>query len=109
MNIAGVLREISEADDEAIVAEGLAVYIGTRRSSWRVINALLRCGALSDRSETGDTFRRYVINESGRSIIRRPELAGELRDAYLRSDGPFMIQDDRIVALSASEHTQDGG
>lgn len=99
-DIAAVLREIAASEDGEIVAEGTQVYIGPRRTNWGVLKALLRCGAVSA-SDVSSIMQRYVINESGRAIMRRPELAKELANAYLSHEGPFTIRNDRVVPLEA--------
>jgi hypothetical protein len=88
-------EDYSEAE---IVCDGLTCYLGDRPISWRTVKALLEVVAISDRSITGDSGRIFMINDVGRSITRRPELADEVA-ASLYTGQSVTIIDDRIVPL----------
>ena len=66
-----ILRSLIQAerdqDHEAseIVCEGTACWQGTRRTSRRVVNELLRAGLLRNNSEAGNALERYALNEHG--------------------------------------------
>lgn len=81
-----------------IVQEGLVAYCGYRRISVRSINELLRCTAISEETD-GPRMRRYTINDAGRSILRRPQLADELRAAIFGGVGSFTIIRDKLRRL----------
>lgn len=94
-----ILKEMERADEE-IVCDGLLCYLDLRQTSWVTVKQLLSYLAISDRSDTGGGCKRFSINSTGRSIIRRPKLAGEI-EALMRRPEAFTIRDDRIVILGA--------
>lgn len=93
------LREMAELEDDEngdgeLVCEGNVCYIGPRRVARRTADELLRCAAIrTDLSSDG--VYRYVVNATGKAIVRRPELADEVFAAVLRGR-PFDIVDDHI-------------
>ena len=98
-----VLRRLAEAEDAGrydeaeIVCEGRSCWIDCDRVPSRILDDLLRFTLLRDVSDGGG-LRRYAVNGSGRSAIRRPELADELWRAVL-SGVPVTVEDDRVVPL----------
>lgn len=84
---------------EELVAEGLVVWIGEERFSARTRLALLEAMAISDVSHTSDrSFRRYIVNSTGRAILERPELADEIKIALAKGE-PFTIRDNRVALI----------
>jgi hypothetical protein len=89
-------------EDEEIVQDRLAVYVGSERFGPRTVTALLRVMAVKDVSD-GAGMQRYVINDAGLGILERPELADEITVALL-GGRPFMIRDNRVVPLPPQEN-----
>ena len=58
--------------DGELVQEGREVWLGYERSSPQIVYALLRACAIKDVSDSSsDIVRRYVINETGRTLLER--------------------------------------
>ena len=85
--------------DAEIVCEGLACWLGTTRLRRSTVNQLLRVVALTDASDT-EGVDRYVINETGRSLLRRPELESEITAALRTGTGAWTLRNDRLVAMT---------
>lgn len=83
---------------EEIVCEGVQCWIGTRQTSWGLVRGLLRLLALKDVSDTKG-LQRFTINDTGRAILRRPELENEITYHILKGK-PFTVVNDHIKALS---------
>lgn len=81
-----------------IVCDRLSCYLGDIPISWRTIRALLNVVAISDRSISGDTGRIFRLNDIGRSITRRPELADEVQVSLFQG-ASVTVKDDRLVKL----------
>lgn len=79
-----------------IVCDG-ACWLGDRRIHPGSVRRLLTLTAIRDVSDTTGC-QRYVINDMGRSILRRPAIIQEL-SAALRAGGSYTIREDRIVPL----------
>jgi len=95
-----VLRELAEDEHRDLVREGIVAYCGPRRTKASVVTELIGCMAIKPAwPQEGPGARYYVINETGRAILRRPELEQELQLAVMGHDGPFQIVNDRIVKL----------
>lgn len=96
-----VLQMMADADpgdyyNAEIVCDGLQCYIGSRSTSRRTVTALLRHLAISENRD--GKMARYTINETGRAILRRPEIISEIERALL-TGGSWTIRDDKIVHL----------
>lgn len=94
MNTAELEDRLDEAE---IVGDRGTYYVGLDRISSRTVNRLLECTAIRDAPYNGGT-NVYLLNDAGRSILRRHELAEELRNAYLQGK-PFTIVDDKIQLM----------
>ena len=100
-----VLERLADDDDIDLVAEGIQVYCGNDRTNWNVLKRLLDHMAVSITfgsnsgmmKEKGPTY--FGINGTGRSILRRPELADEVWLHVMGRKGPFQIIDDHIKLL----------
>ena len=101
-----VLEDLVADEDCDLAQEGLAVYCGTRRTNVRVLKELLELVAVSITfgsgngllKEKGPTY--FGINDTGRALLRRPELEDELRRAlYATPRRPFSIRNDRIILI----------
>jgi hypothetical protein len=85
-------------EDEELVCEREQCWVGDHRTSWQVVRWLLRVLAIKDVSDTKG-LTRYAINETGRALLRRPELEWEIFRAVLKKQS-FTISKDRIVELT---------
>lgn len=86
-----VLKELAEDEDCDLVQEGRVVYCGNRQTTSRVVNELLGFQT---------AFTLYGINDTGRALVRRPELEDELlKVIYSRDRKPFQIINDRVAFL----------
>ncbi len=100
-----VLKSLADDDEDDLVAEGIVVYCGHRRTNWQVLRQLLDCMAVSITfggnngmmREKGATY--FGINHTGRSIVQRPALADEVWLHCMRRKGPFQIVNNRIRRL----------
>lgn len=103
--MAKVLTRLTRPDDEGdltsetseLVCEGFACWAGDVRTNRRVVNLLVQYLLLTDVSDEGG-IERYVISDTGRAALRRPELLGEISRA-LANRVAFTVRDDRVVAL----------
>lgn len=103
---ARVLKELAEDESADLLKEGNIVYCGSRQTTCRVVDELLNLLAISilyrDGLETPTTY--YGINETGRALLRRPELEQEIqRVIFSKKREPFQIIDDRIVLLDSPQ------
>lgn len=86
-------------DGAEIVCEGLSCWRGDDRISRSTVKRMLLLTLISASSVPGCT-EVYTVNDAGRAVLRRPELAQELQSA-LRRGAPFTLgADDRVQALS---------
>lgn len=88
--------EQKEAYEDAIVCDGIECWIGLRRISRRTVDGLLRLIAISP--ENFDKSSVYILNDTGKAILKRPELAAEIRLA-LHKGRPFTIENERVKNL----------
>jgi hypothetical protein len=86
-----------DEDDGTLLVEGIQVWFGDRRVHRRTFNKLLHATAVSP---LYDNAPYYQINETGRAIARRPELADEVYAAIIGGRGAFSIVDGHIVPLT---------
>lgn len=99
-------REMVEAEARGdhegaeIVCGSRECWLGYRRVQRGTVRKLLRMLAISDRSEEGAALERYAINDTGRAILRRPALVGDINRALI-SGGAFKIADDQLVPLAS--------
>lgn len=89
-----ILRLMVDTEEE-LVAEGLVVWVGERRSSRGTLKALLRCCAIKDVSDVKG-LQRFAANDAASAILRRPELADEIEAAVMRRL-TFTIRADQVV------------
>ena len=83
-------------DDAEIVCDGSECWVGLRRISRRTVDGLLRLAAISP--EKFDKSSVYVLNDTGRALLKRPELATELRLALYQGRS-FTIENEHIKYL----------
>lgn len=91
-----VLRRLSTGEAEDVLCEGSRCACGDLFISRRVVDELLRIVALDQAGD--ERIELYYINETGRALLRRPELETELQ-AALAARKPFSIISDRITAI----------
>ncbi len=92
-----VLQEMVDDDENDLVVSGRLAYCGNRATTRRVVNELLGCMAISVSWKESETSIYYAINETGRALLRRPELETEI--AVALGKGAFSIIDDKIVFI----------
>lgn len=93
-----VLEDLAADEECDLVQDGIRAYCGQRQTTPRVVMELLRTMAISRSwGEGGATY--YAINETGRALLRRPELEEELQAVLFGRGGSFSIVNDRIVAI----------
>ncbi len=83
-------------EDAEIVCDGIECWLGLRRVSYRTVKSLLRLTALSFSDLGGG--QHYTLNETGRELLKRPELAHDVRLAIFRGK-PFMIVGGKVRRL----------
>lgn len=93
-----VLQDLVDDDECDLVREGREVWCGDRQTTHVVLNELLRLTAISVTWGDGDRLTYFGINETGRSLLRRPVLEDELIIAIM-GHMPFSIIDDRVVLI----------
>lgn len=92
-----VLERLAADDDCDIAAERGVVYCGNQRTTQKVVHELLWLMAISvPYGNPDDSYCVYTINETGRSLLRRPELEAELKAAIAKG-APFTLANDQIV------------
>lgn len=101
-----VLQELADDETADLLREGRTVYCGNRQTTCRVVDELLGVLAISilyrDGFETPTTY--YGINDTGRALLRRPELETEIQAMlWAKTRTPFQIINDRVVALDSPE------
>ena len=85
------MREAEDAEnyeDAEIVCEGIRCWLGDCQVSYSTVQGLLRLVLVSDTSDSG--VHRYTINDTGRGVLLRPELAAEV-ERVLAAGGAFSI------------------
>lgn len=92
-----VLQDMVDDEDKDLVVSGRLAYCGNRATTRRVVNELLTCMAISVSWKETETSIYYCINETGRALLRRPELEAEI--AASMGKGPISIIDDRVVFI----------
>ncbi len=103
-----LLQAMADAEREAertgeweaaeLVCEGWQVGLGLERFHRSSVNQLLEYLAIRALPDIGETLWRFQISDTGRAILRRPQLEQEIRAALL-SGQPFTIKGNRIAAL----------
>lgn len=94
-----VLQDMIEDDECDLVVSGRLSYCGYRATTRRVVNELLGFMAISVSWQETESSIYYCVNDTGRAIIRRPDLANEVKAAVLGGKGAFTIKNDKIVYL----------
>lgn len=95
------LDELSSGEDCDILCDGVVCYVGSRRTTWSVVYELLRIIAIDDVSDS-DKLKRYILNDTGRSLLRRPELEAELKEVlWSKTRKNFAVINDRVVVESS--------
>lgn len=91
------LASLPEGHEDAdIMVEGWKCYCGPEPIHRSTVNSLIRATAISPAYDGGPY---YVINDTGRAIARRPELADEVYAAIIGGKGAFTIIDDKLVPM----------
>lgn len=80
-----------------LVRDGRQCWLGLERVPGRIIEEGLSYCAISLTSSDG--AERYAISDIGQSILRRPELAEEVKSALMTGTGSFTVRGDRIVPV----------
>jgi hypothetical protein len=107
-----VLEKLRDAEDRAeqaadpysypeyeIVCEGIQCYIGLERTTWAVVNALLRIMAISDTTSNGESYHRYSINETGRNVLLDESQILSIREA-LAEGGAWTWENGKFVRMT---------
>jgi hypothetical protein len=98
------LLDLAADEDVDLIVEGNQAYVGTRRTTVRVVNELLGVFALDRINSQGETPAYYTISSTGHSLIQRPELESELlRWMLKRPRRPFTIINNRVRDASVLE------
>lgn len=91
------LEKLASKDDCDILCEGKVCYVGSRQTTWNVVYELIRIIAIDDVSDS-EKIKRYIINDTGHAILRRPELEAELKEAlWTTKRRNFAVTNDRVV------------
>lgn len=99
-----LLSDMAEAEreerweDAEVVRDGRSVWLGCEPVPGRDLDALIALTALSNSGEEKG-LERFVLNGTGRALLRRPQLREALVKA-LRAGDPFTIENDEVVCLS---------
>lgn len=91
------LLELMRDTGEELVAEGLQVWVGEERFSVGSYKAVLRIAAIKDVSDCKG-LGRFVINDIGEGVLRRPELADEVAYAFIAGKN-FTIKNDHVELM----------
>lgn len=91
-----VLEILRDHPDETILCSGIECYAADRRVHRGTINALLRLCAITKDDWSKEEY--YTINSTGLALLRKPELARDIRIA-LSTLRAFTIIEDRVVPL----------
>lgn len=89
-------EEANDLEDAEIVCDGIECWLGDVRTSRATVNRLL-CLTLVSESSWGGGTDVFTINDAGRAVLKRPELADELATA-LASGRPFTVTDEGTLA-----------
>jgi hypothetical protein len=92
-----VLKDLAADADCDVLCDRNRCCCGTRPVARRVIDDLLRLLALDLVYNEGD-IELYHINDTGLSLLRRPELEHELHAVLIRQT-PFSVVNDRVVSV----------
>lgn len=91
------IEKLSSKEDCDILCEGKTCYVGSRQTTWNVVYELLRIIAIDDVSDS-DKIKRYILNDTGRALLRRPELEAELKEVlWSKTRRNFAVINDRVV------------
>lgn len=82
---ARVLRQMIDEDEE-LVTEGIAAYVGSTRTSVHVVYHLLRECLLRDVSDEGG-MKRYVVHDEAAKVLSDPAYETRWRE-HLRTGKP---------------------
>lgn len=96
------LRELAADEECDIIRERGTVFCGDTRIASRTLDELL-CATAVSRINASHGIELFVLNSTGRAILRRPELADEITAAILSNQGPFTIRDDRVCPLDGQQ------
>lgn len=89
-----------EYPEYEIVAEGIECFIGTKRTNFRLVKALLKIMAISDVSDGGygAIFRRFQINETGRAYLADESQIDVVMRCLARGQN-ITFKDGRVVEI----------
>lgn len=100
MALMALAEDEDRHEDAEIVCEGLACWVGSRRTNRGTVTRLLRAMVLQDVS-CGEGVERYALNGTGRAALRRPEVLAEVA-ALVAANASFTVRDDRAVPLASA-------
>lgn len=89
-----------EYPDNEIVCSGVECWIGTERTSWKLVRSLLCMVAVSDASDEGGGAHRYTINETGKHILNDESNIQAVAAAMLKG-GAWTWDGDKLVLMDA--------
>lgn len=99
-----ILQKMAEAftaghfDEAELVQEGIFVYRGIARIGIKTLHAFIDHGVVSLSAFPDSKIKRYMVNELGRFVARKPEMSDKVWLQF-RSGRPFTILYDEIVEL----------
>lgn len=88
-------------DSQDLVCEGRTCYFGCDLVRYSTLDELLRCTAVSISWGEIGRYCAFQINDTGRAISRRPELADEVARMLASGGGAFTIKNDALVRLAS--------
>lgn len=83
---------------EEMVADGIQVWVGDRRTSHSTLLALLRVLAVQDVSDVKGISRYVVDRRFAQALLTNPELCDQIANA-LRANTPFTLNDNNRLEL----------
>lgn len=84
--------------NEEVVCENLVAYVDLEAFSRRTVTQLLMCMALKDVSDDARGLRRFVVNDTGEQILKRPALADDVYQAVQKGEN-FQVVDGEVRPL----------
>lgn len=92
-----VLRKLASGEAEDILCNGIECWVGDELTNRQTVNDLIMLTAIS--AVDGMKEEYYEINETGRALLRRPELARDITIALRVTKKPFTIKNDQVVYI----------
>lgn len=111
-------EETGELEDAELVCDGRECWRGDHKTSRATVTRLLQLTLVSSSNWSGGS-EVMTLNDAGRAVLRRPDLAGELA-AALQQGAPFTIGPDdklhpmdpkpaHVPAMLAGSHRKGSG